>query len=374
MQMASVRENLFRVELIRELGSPQSQTWMTENLSHYEQIFAVTTPTVDAIYGSQIKKLLGLAGVPLDWHVLASGESSKTMDAVMNLCQTTKDAGVTRCSALVAVGGGVCMDIASFTASMLRRGIAHVRIPTTLIGQIDAGIGLKGGVNFGCAKNYLGCFYPPAAVAVFPEFLKTLDRGEIEQGVAEMIKVAITSDPELFELIEETGGSSFREILNNGGSTSHDPIAKAIAAMMCELEQNPYETKGYERAVDFGHTIAHPLEAASNFSVRHGDAVAIDMAFSCRLAWRLGLLDESTMTRILRILMSVNLPVWHDLLDPNFVRNALKDAANHRGGMVNMVLPVAIGQYSFLKTSNEISDADLVDTLAWLRQTQKLKR
>ncbi|MER8581109.1 sedoheptulose 7-phosphate cyclase [Mesorhizobium sp. M1423] len=330
-------------------------------------MLAVTTPTVDRLYGNAIRAAFASVDLKPSWLVLNCSERTKTMKSVLTVCRAASDVEIDRRGALVSIGGGVCSDIVTLAASMLRRSLSHLRIPTTLIGQVDAGIGLKGGVNFGESKNYLGCFHPPEAVAVIPSLLKTLGVDTVRQGVAEMIKVACTSDTELFHMIEEARGDRLESWFLDGDVLAHEPIERAIAAMLGELSKNPFETTSYERAVDLGHTIAHPLEASTHYELHHGFAVAIDLAFSSVLGWHLGWLKEETALRIVDLLVAVGLPVWHEHLNEDLVSKSFRAAAKHRGGNINMVVPTDIGRYRFLKQEDQCPPGLILEVLTYLR-------
>ncbi|MGH8069850.1 MAG: iron-containing alcohol dehydrogenase [Candidatus Entotheonellia bacterium] len=134
----------------------------------------ITTPTVAKLYGQVLREQLRAAGVDIPELVRECTESTKTLPQVQRVCEEAYKRGLDRTAVLIGFGGGVCTDIVTVAASWIRRGINHVRIPTTLIGQIDASIGIKGAVHFEGKKNYLGCFYPPKSAVIDPIFLRTL--------------------------------------------------------------------------------------------------------------------------------------------------------------------------------------------------------
>src|SRR5215218_2902510 len=158
------------------------------------QTLLVTTPTVARIYGRSFELLAERGRLNLKTLVLECTEQNKSLNSVDEVCRHAVQAELGRDSVIVVLGGGVCSDIVTLAASMIRRGIAYVRIPTTLLGQVDAGIGIKGAANFCGKKNYLGCFYPPSAVVIDPHFLKTLPTAHLCNGFAEIIKIAIACD------------------------------------------------------------------------------------------------------------------------------------------------------------------------------------
>jgi 3-dehydroquinate synthase len=239
-------------------------------------------------------------------------------------------------------------------ASIIRRGVDHVRIPTTLIGQIDAGVGVKGGINFDGKKNFLGCFYPPQAVLVQPPFLQSLPERLIIAGLAEIIKMAVIRDHVLFEMVREyhrlVPGNTFRKEHRYG----IEIIQRSITGMLEELTPNLFENQSYKRLVDFGHTFSPALEAASGYRIHHGEAVSIDMALSTTLAYRLGMISEYYSESILTVLTDVGLPIFSYLLNSELCIRALQDCSRHRGGCVNLVVPSGIGSATFIDKTDLI--------------------
>src|SRR5208337_3750876 len=209
----------------------------------------VTTPTVARLYANDVAKRLIQSGVDVSMVILECAEQSKTLVEVERLCQECFRVGLDRRSLLIGCGGGVCTDLVTMAAALTRRGLSYVRIPTTLIGLIDAGIGIKGAVNLPNKKSAMGIFCPPEHVFLDPAFLRTLPRELMSDGLAEAIKVAVALDARLFAFLEE-------------------------------LETNLYEDKTYRRVLDFGHTFSPLVESVSDFQVSHGAAVAIDIALS----------------------------------------------------------------------------------------------
>src|SRR5438132_13641849 len=182
----------------------QSQTSALVEAIGDRKALLVTTPTVDRMYGSAIRAVLEKTDT-VSTLVLNVREETKSMELVQSVCAEAFSHGLNRRGLLIAFGGGVCSDIVTLSASLIRRGIAHIRVPTTLIGQIDAGIGLKGAVNFCGKKSFIGCFHPPEQVLIDPCFLQSLPRRFLVSGLAEAIKMGIARDARLFELIESYG-------------------------------------------------------------------------------------------------------------------------------------------------------------------------
>jgi len=319
----------------------------------------VTTPTVACLYGRAIHARLLAQGRDAALLVLDCGERTKDLARVERICAAALDRSLDRRGVLVGLGGGVCTDLVTVAASWIRRGIPHLRVPTTLIGQIDAGLGAKGAVNFRGSKSWLGCFHPPGEVLVAPAFLRTLPREHLSAGFAEIVKIAVVRDPELMEWVEADGRVLLESAFRSPQGSATAVLWRSVLRMLEALEVNLYEDKTYERLVDFGHTFSPLLETASGFRLSHGQAVAIDMALSAALAEALGLADAATVDRVLGILRALELPTWSPELTPSLCHQALAAAALHRGGSPNLVLPTSIGGACFLKDARRLSAATL---------------
>jgi 3-dehydroquinate synthetase len=320
----------------------------------------VTTPTVDRVHGSAIRRALAKTDA-VSMLVLNAREESKSMDLVHAVCAEALARGINRRGLLVSFGGGVCSDIVTLAASLIRRGVGHVRIPTTLIGQIDAGIGLKGAVNFCGKKSFVGCFHPPEQVLIDSSLLRTLPPRFLISGLAEAFKMGIGRDESLFALLARRS----RDLVESGfaDEAAREVLQRSIWSMLDELRKNPYEDQSYERLVDFGHTFSPALEAALDFRIHHGEAVAIDIALSSTIASCLGLLDNDGWEEIVGALEAASLPISSPRLDLELGRSALTEACRHRGGSMNLVVPSAVGHATFLRRREELADPVLIEAI-----------
>jgi 3-dehydroquinate synthetase len=298
--------------------------------------------------------------------VLNAREETKSMDLVQTVCEQALAHGLNRRGLLIGFGGGVCLDVVTVAASLIRRGIGHLRVPTTLIGQIDAGIGLKGAVNFSGKKSFIGCFHPPEQVLIDPAFQKTLPRRFLIAGLAEAVKIGLVRDPVLFEMLERWAPALVASAFDEPAAEGREVLRRSIWAMLDELRKNPYEDRTYERLVDFGHTFSPSLESALGFDIQHGEAVAIDIALSATIARSLGLIPNDVCERILSLLKMAGLPIFARQLDVPLCREAMFEAARHRGGSMNLVLPAGIGRAVFLKHREDVSDSVLEQALSSL--------
>lgn len=344
------RKSSYAVYLSRTLlNSTTSPLPASLSASH---VLLVTTPTVSCLYAPSVARVLDKAGIRASTITLPCTDASKTLELVDQVCGAALERGLGRHDCLVALGGGVCSDIVTVAASLLRRGIDHVRIPTTLIGQVDAGIGVKGAVNFGDRKNSLGTYHPPACVFVNPELLSSLDESHIRYGLAEIIKIAIVRDRTLFELVEE----HYRELIASrfqSGPSASRILWLSIVGMLDELEPNLFEDRTHQRLVDFGHSFSPTLEAASGFTIQHGAAVAIDVALTTTISWMLGLLTREDRNRIVALVDRI-LPVTSRLLTPDLCHLAMQECELRRAGALNLVVPEALGRARFINRTEDV--------------------
>ncbi|MBQ8791270.1 MAG: 3-dehydroquinate synthase [Ruminiclostridium sp.] len=216
------------------------------------------------------------------------GEGSKSLEVFGKLLQTMLDNGFSRKDCVVAVGGGVVGDLSGFAASAYMRGIDFYNIPTTLLSQIDSSIGGKTAINFGGVKNIVGAFYQPKKVIIDPELLKTLPERQISNGLAEAIKMSLTSDKELFDIFET------KDIEDN----IDEIIIRSLNVKKSVVEQDEKEA-GLRRILNFGHTIGHGIESSENLSeLYHGECVALGMIPMC---------GEKIRPRVIEVLKKCNL-------------------------------------------------------------------
>ncbi len=324
----------------------------------------VTTPTVDRIFGARLRNALTSWELDAEVLVVPCTEASKSPETVLEVCRVAADRRLGRNDALVSFGGGVCSDVVTLSASLIRRGISHFRVPTTLTGQVDAGIGIKGGVNFCDKKNFLGCFYPPEEVLIDPTYLQSMARAQLSAGFAEIVKMAIICDRELYDEIVANG----TQLLDTGFAAPRDSawriIWRSCELMLYELQANIYEDRTYERLVDFGHTFSPHLEALSEYRTPHGHAVALDMAISAAIARELGTLSAEAFESIVNLLHDLELPVSSPLISVEACLRSIQEAARHRGGRPNLVIPMGVGSAAFVRRADDLSDSLIRDALS----------
>jgi 3-dehydroquinate synthase len=232
------------------------------------------------------------------------------------------------------------VDLAGFAAAIAHRGVRFVRMPSTVLAQNDAGVGVKNGVNAFGRKNFLGTFAPPFAVVNDFDLLRTLSPRDRRAGLAEAVKVAMIRDATFFESLERD-----REALRDGETTSLErAIYRCAELHLAHIAQggDPFE-QGSARPLDFGHWSAHRLEEVTAGGLRHGEAVAIGMALDSSYAGRVGLLAPQELERTLRLLAGLGFELYHPALAKLNLGAALEGFREHLGGELTVTLPLGIG-------------------------------
>ncbi|MFE2723001.1 sedoheptulose 7-phosphate cyclase [Kitasatospora sp. NPDC059327] len=304
-------------------------------------------PVVDRLYHDRFQEYFDRWRIDATWQVVQGDEDAKSLEQAVHVTEAMSRMGILRrAEKVVAVGGGVVLDIVGFAASMYRRGVPYVRVPTTLVGQIDAGIGVKTGINHGHHKNRLGAYFAPDVALIDPAFLRTVEPRHVANGIAEIVKMALVKDAVLFDLLEATVGSITPDTLAGCGSAVSELLSRAISGMLDELEPNLWE-QVLERSVDYGHTFSPSLELRADPPLLHGEAVAVDMAICLALAHLRGHLARSDTDRALRLLQGFRLPVSHPIFTQELLEEALADAVKHRDGFQRVPLTRGIGSVVF---------------------------
>jgi 5-deoxy-5-amino-3-dehydroquinate synthase len=247
---------------------------------------------------------------------LDPGEEAKELASVEQLCRDFARFGLTRSDVVVAVGGGVVTDVAGFAAAVYHRGVAVIHVPTTLLGQIDAAIGGKTGVNLPEGKNLVGAFWQPSAVLCDIDTLATLPPREYRSGLGEMAKYAFLGVHQLADL----------------------PLDEAVAACVaCKAAfVGADEREGGARALlNYGHTLAHALETTGRYDLRHGEAVAVGLLFAARLARRMGRVDDERVAEHDRLIAGYGLPARlpADVDEGELIRVMARDKKATSGGL-----------------------------------------
>jgi 3-dehydroquinate synthase len=289
------------------------------------------------LHGDRVLRALRGCAPPLGTFGLPPGEAHKTRAAKESLEDRLLAAGVDRATCLVAVGGGVALDVAGFVAATLLRGLPHLNVPTSLLAQVDAALGGKTGVNTPRGKNLVGAFHHPEAVVVDPSLLATLPAAEWPNGLAEMVKHAVVADAGLFAWLE-----AHADDVRRPGAIDPQPLRRCLEIKAAIVADDPTE-HGRRRILNFGHSVGHAIEAASGWSVPHGAAVSAGMDVEARAAVRCCGLPEADRARLASLLGRLGLPARPAVPDFDaLVPYLAADKKNERGA-IRAALPERIG-------------------------------
>jgi 3-dehydroquinate synthase len=276
--------------------------------------------------------------------VLDGGEQSKnSSEAIEAVLRGINDNAICRHSFVIAIGGGALIDMAGYAAAIAHRGVKLIRIPTTVLSQNDAAVGVKNSVNIFNKKNFLGTFAPPFAIINDSEFLTTLEQRDWISGVSEAIKVALIKDKEFFKYIAENAIA----IKNRDMEVMHHVIYKCAEMHMHHISQggDPFES-GSSRPLDFGHWAAHKMEYMTNYSLRHGEAVAKGIALDVTYAHLVGLISEADLKHILKVLLAIGFDLSLPLsstLETEELLGGIEEFREHLGGELTITLISGIG-------------------------------
>jgi 3-dehydroquinate synthase len=239
----------------------------------------------------------------VDRITVPPGEAAKEMRTILSVVEKLIALGADRSTALIALGGGVIGDLTGFTASIFMRGIPVIQIPTTLLAQVDSSIGGKTGVDTDAGKNILGTFHQPKGVFIDLSFLQTLPEEQFRSGLAVVIKYGAIEAPEILDAVEAAAAA---------GGLQESAFLEKIITTACRIKKGIVELdewdRGLRRILNFGHTVGHAVEAASDYSLSHGEAVAIGMVAAAILSEQLHYLPTDDRRRIVSVIRAVGLP------------------------------------------------------------------
>ena len=321
-----------------------------------------------AAYAGEHSESLELVAPP---EVLPPGEQVKNDPAlVTRLQQRLADLAIDRHSYVVGIGGGALLDLVGYVAATTHRGVRHVRLPTTVLAQNDAGIGVKNGVNAFGRKNFLGTFAPPHAVLNDADFLRTLHPRDRIAGVAEAVKVALIRDGAFFEWLE-SHADSLREF---------SPAATARMIRRCAELHLAQITRGGDafesgngRPLDYGHWAAHRLEALTAHELRHGEAVAIGLALDTRYSVQAGMLAAGVDERVHRTLKRLGFHLWHPAMESKgtdgrvLLLDGIEEFREHLGGELSVTMLTEVGRGVDV---HNLDRAEILRAMAWLRRKE----
>lgn len=341
-----------------------------KSLNIGRDIFIITDRKVGKLYGQKLIRSLQSAGFnDIGQFRLDDGEPSKIMDTYNRILEKIYDFDKNQDKKIIIVtfGGGVIGDLGGFVAQTYRRGVNYVQLPTTLLGQVDSGLGGKVGVNLKGAKNLVGGFWQPKLVYMDLAVLKTLNTRELKSGLAEVIKYGVIKDSNLFKYIEE----HLEQILRYDFVCLKHIISTClkIKAKITEIDER--DEKDKRIILNFGHTIGHAIEAASHYKVyKHGEAISIGMLCAGEIACRLGLLSNKDFSRLDNLIKRAGLPTKITKCSLQNIMKSMRHDKKFIDGVNRFILPVSIGKIKIKKGIDENVIKDVIRKKA-LRVTAK---
>lgn len=305
---------------------------------------ALAQPVADALAAHYDVLALGLP----------DGEEAKHA-AVANDCwEALGEAGFTRSDAVVTLGGGATTDLGGFVAASWLRGVKVVHVPTTVLAMVDAAVGGKTGVNTGAGKNLVGAFHEPAGVICDLAVLETLPRDEFVAGLGEVVKCGFISDARILEIVE----SIDPEALTWDSAALRELVERAVRVKIDVVVDDLKETGGKDghpgrEALNYGHTLAHAIEKTSDYTVRHGEAVAIGCVYVAEVARRAGLLNQDEVDRHRAAFSRVGLPISYDAASFDDLLAVMKVDKKARGNQLRLLALDGVGRPTVLAGPDE---------------------
>ncbi|MBW4511447.1 MAG: sedoheptulose 7-phosphate cyclase [Scytonematopsis contorta HA4267-MV1] len=339
-------------------------TEIADSYTKYGRCLVVVDANVNRLYGEQIRSYFRYYDIELEVFPVTISEPAKTLATFENIVDAFADFGLIRKEPVLVVGGGLVTDVAGFACSAYRRRTNYIRIPTTLIGLIDAGVAIKVAVNHKKLKNRLGAYHAPEKVILDFSFLKTLPIAQVRNGMAELVKIAVVANSEVFELLYEHGEELLQSHFGYINGTpelreiAHRVNYEAIKTML-DLETPNLHELDLDRVIAYGHTWSPTLELAPCVPLYHGHAVNIDMALSATIAEQRGYITVEERDRILSLMSRIGLALDHPLLDGELLWKATESITQTRDGKLRAAMPYPIGSCFFVNdlTREELETA-----------------
>ncbi|NCT45313.1 MAG: sedoheptulose 7-phosphate cyclase [Microcystis aeruginosa G11-09] len=345
-----------------KIGNPE----IAESYAPFRRCLMVIDQTVYGLYRQQIDRYFAHYQIDLTVFQVSIKEPEKTLRTFEKIVDAFADFGLVRKEPVLVVGGGLTTDVAGFACSAYRRKTNYIRVPTSLIGLIDASVAIKVAVNHGKLKNRLGAYHASQKVILDFSFLGTLPIEQIRNGMAELIKIAVVGNQEIFELLEEHGAALLHSHFGylNGTpelqAVGHRLTYKAIQVML-ELEVPNLHELDLDRVIAYGHTWSPTLELTPEPPMLHGHSVNIDMAFTATIAQLRGYISVEDRNRILGLMSRLGLAIDSLYLTPELLWKATEAITRTRDGLQRAAAPRPIGQCVFM---NDLTRSELDNALA----------
>ncbi|MDZ8239003.1 MAG: sedoheptulose 7-phosphate cyclase [Nostoc sp. ChiQUE01a] len=357
-----IEYDLVYVDGVFDIANPE----LAEIYRSFGRCLAVIDTNVYNFYGTQIEKYFRYYGLELRIFALTISEPNKSIQTFEKIIDVFADFKLVRKEPVLVIGGGLITDVVGFACSTYRRSSNYIRIPTSLIGLIDASVAIKVAVNHRKLKNRLGAYHASQKVLLDFSLLGTLPTNQVRNGMAELVKIAVVAHGGVFEWLEKYG----KELLDTHfGNIDATPEIKEIAhrltyeaiKKMLELEVPNLHELDLDRAIAYGHTWSPTLELAPRIPMFHGHAVSIDMALSATIAANRGYITIEERDRILGLISSLGLALDHPLMDEELLWDATESITLTRDGLLRAAMPRPIGTCFYM---NDLTREELAQGLA----------
>ncbi|MGA9873856.1 MAG: sedoheptulose 7-phosphate cyclase [Rhodococcus sp. (in: high G+C Gram-positive bacteria)] len=338
---------------------------LADSYRPYGRALMVVDETVYSIYGDRIRTYFGYHEIALTVVPVKIAETAKSLETFERIVGEFDHFGLVRTEPVLVVGGGLTTDVAGYACASYRRNTPYIRIPTTLIGLIDASVSIKVAVNYGKHKNRLGAYHASQKVLLDFSFLETLPEDQVRNGMAELIKISVVGNSDIFDMLDDHGVDLLRTRFGHLDGNAElravaDRLTYQAIETMLELEAPNLHEIQLDRVIAFGHTWSPTLELTPPAPFFHGHAINIDMAFSTTLAEQRGLISTDDRDRVLGVMSRLGLALDSDYLTPELLTDATASILKTRDGLLRAAVPDPIGSCRFL---NDITTAELTDAL-----------
>ncbi len=326
----------------------------------------IVDEAVHELYGEQVEAYFAHHEIALTTVTVHIEETDKSLASMEHIADAFGAFGLLRKEPVLVVGGGLTTDVAGFACATYRRATNYIRVPTTLIGLIDASVAIKVAVNHGHLKNRLGAYHASREVILDFSFLRTLPEAQVRNGMAELIKIGVVANERIFELLEQHGEELLRTRFGNVDATpeiqavAHEVTYAAIETML-RLEVPNLHELDLDREIAYGHTWSPTLELVPETPMLHGHGVNIDMALSATLAEQRGYITTADRDRILGVMSRIGLALDSPYLTADLVREATRSIIQTRDGLLRAAVPRPIGTCAFI---NDLAEGELEGVLA----------
>lgn len=314
-----------------------------KKLSLGKETVVITNPTIRRLHGKALFSSLKRSGIRTKIFEVPDGERAKSAKVAIQLLEKIACYDGMKNIFIIAFGGGVVGDLAGYVAAVYKRGVPYVQVPTTLLAQIDSAIGGKVAIDLSVGKNLVGAFYQPKMVFSDVSLLKTLNKRQVRNGLAEAVKYGIINDKKLFEFIAKHHPA----ILNHDVKAMTHLVHASSRIKTKIVLADEFETKGKRTILNFGHTIGHAIEAAGDYRLyHHGEAIALGMRVACDLSHQLGMLSLKNVEEINAIISDVGLPQYIKKVRVSSILSHMKHDKKFTASKNRFVLAKNIGKVS----------------------------